>query len=325
MQTPNHINNLGLAVENGIVSMTDKNKVDVLEKLDHSCIHHYCIANCRFFVYGEALCTAVGSMPGFEPFKVETFDVGNETTVPVFHICLSEQPIETESHLQYSFESDGVDSQFFSIAQGYLLQMHHTDGSHLNLWTDTSSRIIYLHGNLMPQMLRFALWLGFGVMTVNYNRIPIHGSCIVNADKAFLFLGESGTGKSTHTRLWRQYISGSSLLNDDSPIIACEPDGIYVYGSPWSGKTPCYKALKFSLGGCVRLAQAPYNKMQRLSPLKAFAALHPSCPPEFAYDDVLYAGISATLDKLLVGVPVFFLACLPDEAAARLSYETLTK
>ena len=139
-----------------------------------------------------------------------------------------------------------------------------------------------------------------------------------------MFLGESGTGKSTHTRLWRQYIPGSSLLNDDSPIIAAESDGIHVYGSPWSGKTPCYKPLRFPLGGCVRLSQAPANKIQRLSPLKAYAALHPSCPPEFAYDENLYAGISQTLDELLTDVPVYHLACLPDEAAANLSYQTIS-
>lgn len=82
--------------------------------------------------------------------------------------------------------------------------------------------------------------------------------------------------------------------------------------------------MRYPLGGCVRLSQAPFNKIQRLSPLKAYAALHPSCPPEFAYDEVLYEGISDTLDDILSKVPVFHLACLPDEAAAQLSHSTLT-
>ena len=48
--------------------------------------------------------------------------------------------------------------------------------------------------------------------------------------KRFFFLGESGTGKSTHTRLWRENIAGSKLLNDDSPIVRYEEGGVWVYG-----------------------------------------------------------------------------------------------
>ena len=306
-----------------------------LEPSDFTHMDQYQIANCNFYVYGERLGKAIASMPGFGPFlqhpehpdrealHEEVAGVHDET--PVFRVSLSDTPFQTESKKQYTFQSDGVDSVFSATEKGYLLQMRHADGSSLDLWSDTASRDIYIHGDLLPQMLRFALWTAFGLMTVNHYRIPIHGSCIVNDGKAFLFLGESGTGKSTHTRLWREYISGSTLLNDDSPIIVAEADGIFIYGSPWSGKTPCYKSERYPLGGCVRLSQAPYNKMERLSPLKAYAALHPSCPPEFAYDETLYAGISQTLDKLLSGVGVFHLACLPDEAAAQLSHQVLTK
>ena len=303
----------------------------MLEDVDKTCVHHYCIASCNFYVYGTQLCAAINSMPGFSPFRVndnvesENISEKSSDTVPVFHICLSENSITQEARLQYTFQSDGVDSEFSAISTGYLLQMRHADGTYLDLWSDTANRIIRINGNLLPQMLRFALWTGFGLMTVNYNRIPIHSSCIVNADRAYLFLGESGTGKSTHTRLWREYIPGSTLLNDDSPIISSEADGIFIYGSPWSGKTPCYKPMKYPLGGCVRLSQAPYNKIKRLSPVNAYAALHPSCPPEFAYDEALYTGISHTLDALLSNIPVYHLACLPDEAAAQLSHATMAE
>lgn len=298
-------------------------------------VDQYCIAKGNFYVVGQSLCQAINNMPGFEPFctahgvtvatTVESPTVISEKDVPDFYICLSDKPNVATRHSQYTFQSDGVDSEFFGIDTGYLLEMRHEDGSHLDLWSDTSHRIIYIYGDLLPQMLRFALWTGYGVMTATYHRIAVHGSCIINEDKAYLFLGESGTGKSTHTRLWREYIAGSFLLNDDSPIIASEEDGIYIYGSPWSGKTPCYKPLRYPLGGCVRLTQAPYNKIQQLTPLKAYAALHPSCPPEFAYDEELYNGISQTLDNLLRCVPIYHLACLPDRAAAQLSHDTITK
>ena len=137
------------------------------------------------------------------------------------------------------------------------------------------------------------------------------------------FLGESGTGKSTHTRLWRENIEGAVLLNDDSPILRIIDGKPWVYGSPWSGKTPCYKNESYPLAACVRLSQATFNKIERLNIAQGYGALHPSCPPCFAYDDALYDSISGTLSNLLSNVPVYHLSCLPDAAAARLSCETI--
>ncbi len=114
------------------------------------------------------------------------------------------------------------------------------------------------------------------------------------------------------------------LLNDDSPMIRVEEGKVWAYGSPWSGKTPCYKQERYELAGCVRLSQAPYNKIKKLSVLQAYGAIHPSCPPEFAYDSVLYDGVSSFIGKMLSQVPFYHLVCLPDADAARLSCTTIT-
>ena len=135
-----------------------------------------------------------------------------------------------------------------------------------------------------------------------------------------LFLGESGTGKSTHTRLWRENIEGAHLLNDDSPIIR---SSAVAYGSPWSGKTPCYRNLHYPIAAIVRLSQAPHNRMRRLSALEALGALLPSCPPSFAYDEELQDAICETLSQLISTVPVYHLECLPNVEAAQLSYSTI--
>ncbi len=136
-------------------------------------------------------------------------------------------------------------------------------------------------------------------------------------------MGESGTGKSTHTRLWREHIEGAFLLNDDSPIIRIIDGKPWVYGSPWSGKTPCYKNESYPLPASVRLSQAPYNQIKKLSIAQGYSALHPSCPPNFAYSDELYDYISDFLGSLLSAVPVYHLACLTDAAAAHLSHDTI--
>lgn len=281
-------------------------------------MERYKIGGHIFGVEHPLLMDAVRSMQGFVPFLLDTtdeqeiftFTYADETVVPVMNICL------------YEFDVDGVKARFGeAVDSTYILSMKHESGDELHLWNE--GRVICLQGSLYAQMLRFALWVGYGLMTVSLRTIAIHSSCIVYNGKAVLFLGESGTGKSTHTRLWREHIEGATLLNDDSPILRAEDDGVFVYGSAWSGKTPCYRTEKYPLAGIVRLSQAPYNRIKKLSVIQSYAALHPSCPPEFAYSEPLYDAISQTLSEVIKAVPVYHLACLPDAEAARLSHQTV--
>ena len=92
-----------------------------------------------------------------------------------------------------------------------------------------------------------------------------------------MFLGHSGTGKSTHSSLWLKYIQGTALVNDDNPVVRVLEDGeVRVYGSPWSGKTPCYRNVSYPVGAIVKLDQAPYNEIQPLKGIRAYAAVVPS-------------------------------------------------
>jgi hypothetical protein len=174
-----------------------------------------------------------------------------------------------------------------------------------------------------PSFLRFGVWFVVNICMVQNTVAAIHSSVIVCHNEAVLFLGESGTGKSTHTRLWREHIEGTTLLNDDSPIIRLVDGVPTAFGSPWSGKTPCYRNLSYPIRGFIRLQQAPYNKIHRLSVLNAIGALLPSCPPAFAYDDALQDAICDTLSDMISSVAVYHLECLPDSAAAELSYNTI--
>ena len=138
-----------------------------------------------------------------------------------------------------------------------------------------------------------------------------------------LFLGESGTGKSTHTRLWREHIPGAELLNDDSPIIRATDSEALIHGSPWSGKTPCYRNESCPIAAVVRLSQAPHNRIRRLRPIESIGALLPSAPPAFARDERLSDDTCGLLSRLIAQVPVYHLECLPDAAAAQLACRTV--
>ena len=139
-----------------------------------------------------------------------------------------------------------------------------------------------------------------------------------------MFLGESGTGKSTHSSLWLKYIKGTELVNDDNPVVRIlDHQEVRVYGSPWSGKTPCYRNVDYPLGGLVDLAQAPYNNIRRLRGIEAYVALVPSISG-MRWNEQMAQGLHDTEDLLAQLVPVWHLDCLPDEGAALLSHQSCT-
>jgi hypothetical protein len=172
-------------------------------------------------------------------------------------------------------------------------------------------------------LLRYVLWTAYGMAALHRGAVPVHTSAVVCDGKAVLCLGESGTGKSTHTRLWRENIAGAFLLNDDSPIVRAEADGIYAYGSPWSGKTPCFRQERYPVAALLRIVQRPENTIKRLGVVEAFAALQPSCPPVLAHDEGCMDMTVDFISKVVSRVPVFRLGCLPDADAARLSHDTI--
>ena len=158
-----------------------------------------------------------------------------------------------------------------------------------------------------------ALMVMYALATADKGTVLFHAAVVSDEGRGYMFLGPSGTGKSTHARLWLQYIDGTELVNDDNPVVR----GNRVYGSPWSGKTPCYRNVSYPLGGIVLLSQAPYNKIERLGGLQAYAALVPSISGK-RWDARIADGLHETENKLATEVPVWHLECLPDEAAAKL-------
>ena len=109
-----------------------------------------------------------------------------------------------------------------------------------------------------------------------------------------------------------------------SPFIRVLDDGkVMVYGAPWSGKTPCYKAEAYPLRAIVRLSQAPYNKIQRLNPIQAIGALLPSAPPVLNYTEETSDAVCNYISDVLAEVPAWAMECLPNIEAAELSHDTI--
>ena len=152
----------------------------------------------------------------------------------------------------------------------------------------------------------------------------IHASTILNNGYGYAFIAKSGTGKSTHTQLWIKHIPGSELMNDDNPIVRVVGDQAFIYGSPWSGKTPCYRQIKAPLGAITRIDRAPKNSIEKLSPIEAFASLLPSCS-NMKWDKDIFHGICDTVTRVIELTNCYTLHCLPDQEAAEICHKEISR
>ena len=263
----------------------------------------------------------------FKPFELA--EPANDTPDMILRMDTiidgNNYPITKDIH-EFEFEQEYAVGRLSRYATGFRFAMYRNGKEYLLVKEDDSNIVESNLGNdekADPSLVRFGIWIMFGIIIAPLGAIAIHSSVIVKDDGAVLCLGESGTGKSTHTRLWRENIEGARLLNDDSPIIRIVDDRCVVYGSPWSGKTHCYINKCVPVQALMRLSQAPHNKIYRLPALSAIGAVLPSCPPAFAYYDGLQDEICNTVSDIISCTPVYHLECLPDADAAELSHTTI--
>ena len=287
-------------------------------------IHDYIIASARLRLRGAASDVVAMGLRGFAPFEVEP---KGDALLTVDTACEA-MPEECEYDIltEFDFEEGQARCSFGRNADSWVLRIASAEQpAHIFLY-DRHAKSVRTNAGVVgcnPSFLRFGLWFVFNIAAVQHLTAAVHSSVIVKDGCAVMFLGESGTGKSTHTRLWRESVEGATLLNDDSPFVGVEDGRTVVYGSPWSGKTPCYKAESYPLLAVVRLSQAPHNRIRPLRGVQAIGALLPSLPPAFAFDRELEEHTLATLSAVLRSVKAYHLEWLPNGEAARLSCETV--
>jgi len=158
---------------------------------------------------------------------------------------------------------------------------------------------------------------------LRFNGIGLHASAVVYEDAAYLFSAQSGTGKSTHTQLWRRAFGFDKtfILNDDKPSLRKIEGRWFAYGTPWSGKSDLNVPTRVPLQGIAFLERANENWIRRISPSEAlYPFLNQTLRP-FGKTDMNVA--LDRLSELLEDVPIFRLGCLPNVDAARTAYEAM--
>ena len=288
--------------------------------------HYYMVAQCPFVVSMSDDEKGV-AMPSYEPFRIQRASeddllftlVVDDTFYP-----------STRGELIGDYDCGAADFGVYRLEDGaYQMLISPPGGSYCGLLQtspDFSVATIATRGEdaLRSFVVNNALMLMYAFAAADIGILLVHASVIKHKDRGYLFLGKSGTGKSTHSSLWLEHVKGCELLNDDNPVIRIYGESAVVYGSPWSGKTPCYKNDSAQIGAFVQIKQEQENHIWRNLPLQAFAILLPSMSA-MKWDKHIYGSICDSVGRLIEKVPLYTLGCRPDQEAAEVCYAEVTK
>ena len=173
-----------------------------------------------------------------------------------------------------------------------------------------------------PFLERLAIQRKFGETLMSRDVLLVHGSAVAVDGVGYLFTAACGTGKSTHTRLWRQVFGDRAvMINDDKPFVRITPEGVLVCGSPWSGKHGLDTDITVPLGGICLLERGMENRILPLPQedrkiltdrLRWF--MEPDRQPEF----------NALAARLLERTALWHLWCNMEPSAAKISHSAMT-
>lgn len=165
-----------------------------------------------------------------------------------------------------------------------------------------------------------ALYRKIAEAMIDFDTFLFHGSAIAVDGEGYLFTAKSGTGKSTHTRLWRELFGERAvMINDDKPLIALRNSEAIVYGTPWNGKHGLGSNISVPLRAICILERAEDNSITALVPMSQFPKIltqtYSNSSPEFMKKTL------RLIDMLLHTVEVYKLGCNMNPDAARIAYQ----
>lgn len=174
-----------------------------------------------------------------------------------------------------------------------------------------------------PFLERAVIQRKIALELLNRNTLLLHGSTVGVDGNAYLFTAPCGTGKSTHTRFWREIFGDRAVMvNDDKAFLRITSSGVVVYGSPWSGKHGLDTNICFPLKGICFLSRGAENRIRR-SDAEAYMdeLRHQSLIPE---DSCGRTKAFSLVDALSQMIPLWEMECTKDPAAALVSYEAMS-
>ncbi|MBR5444631.1 MAG: hypothetical protein IKV57_00815 [Clostridia bacterium] len=159
---------------------------------------------------------------------------------------------------------------------------------------------------------------------LDHDTLLFHGSCVAVDGIGYLFTASSGTGKSTHTRLWREYFGERAvMINDDKPLIRLTETGSVVYGTPWNGKHRLGRNLSVPLASICLLARDTENHIAPVDRHTAFPMLLQQAYRPQDPADMLK--MLTLVTRLADNVRLYQMGCSITIDAARIAYEGMVQ
>lgn len=282
--------------------------------------YHFCIADLGVkIIFRGDTGNSLLLLPSFVPFleKAETCPnlftlVVDDSTIPF--------PKEQRERIRDFDTGNGITAVDRLENGGYQYIIRNVEGHDCCLLItsgDFSECRCALNGNYNMRCfgLNNALMLAFAFAGSQRQCLLVHASLVRQDGRGYAFVAKSGTGKSTQVSMWLRYLPGCDLMNDDNPIVRVIDGKPYIYGSPWSGKTPCYRRTKAPLGAITSIIRAKSNSVDKLRPIQAFATLLPSCST-MKWDKKTYGKTCDTITRVVETTGIYVLRCLPNPESA---------
>ena len=204
-----------------------------------------------------------------------------------------------------------VSREDIAFEQADLLEEAYRDGFKPRVFTD-------------PFLERAAIQRAFAEYLFDDNILLFHGSAVAVDGEGYLFTAHSGTGKSTHTRLWRQLFGDRAVMvNDDKPFLELRSDGVWLHGSPWSGKHGLDANIQVPLKGICILERGAENRIwpvtkEEALPMLQKQAYHP-------LDAAKESSFTALVNQLAETVSLWKMACNKNPEAAQVAFDAMHK
>ena len=158
---------------------------------------------------------------------------------------------------------------------------------------------------------------------VGRDTLMFHGSTVSVDGKAYLFTAPCGTGKSTHTRLWRELFGQRAIMvNDDKPFLQITSSGVLAYGSPWSGKHGLASNVCVPLKGICSLRRGAVNVIGPAVPKDVIGLLYRQA--HVPTDGDMASKVFSLVDTLVQTVPLWVMSCNKEPEAAKVAYRAMS-
>ena len=166
------------------------------------------------------------------------------------------------------------------------------------------------------------LYRGICLKIISYDAFLMHSAVLEMDGEAYVFAAKSGTGKTTHLKLWMQEFGDRvRVVNGDKPVYRFLDGVLYAFGTPWCGKEELGNNIKSPVKGIAFLEQSPENSIRRMGGEEVVGRIFHQLLMPCEEETVTY--FLKIIDQVITGVRCYLLRCNVLQESARIAYQAM--